>query len=187
MRNFIFLIVGLLRLLSVSNEQTDTCKVDIAKVRAERETHFKGWIAGTKVPNIVLSKNSFLYQLRAKNIIIVFWKTDCPYCEKLLPRLEDLSTKYSKNLLKVVAICLDDHQMDWAKQNRIKSPNPSWYHKCEGKGYFGVDAARYFVFGTPSLLLLNDQYRIKGKPKNIDDLMKMIESVKQPLARLYFD
>ncbi len=168
-------IIVLVFILAVRAQAQTAPPSAIDQLIQQRKTQYSKWHTGSKVPNIDLANGSKLYNLKARNIIILFWKTDCPYCEQLLPALNNLSQIYTKEELSIVAVCLDTDSTAWKSYTDSNVLSGLWYNKCDSLGFYGTDAINYNVYGTPALLLTNNAFTIKGNPKGIEQLKLLIE------------
>lgn len=168
-------IVALVFILAVRVQSQTAPSSAIEELIHQRKIQYSKWHIGTKVPDIDLTNGNRLYNLKAKNIIILFWKTDCPYCEQLVPALNKLSQTYTKEELTIVALCLDADNTIWKSYTNSNVLSGLWYHKCDSLGFYGPDAINYNVYGTPALLLADSAFTIKGNPKDIEQLKLLIE------------
>ncbi|AWH86558.1 hypothetical protein HYN59_16230 [Flavobacterium album] len=141
----------------------------------ERKMQYSQWHTGAQLPDVALSNGNSLYNLTARNIIVLFWKTDCPYCEQLMPALKELSQAYTANDLAIVAVCLDNDTAAWKSYTENAALPGLWYHKCDGAGFYSADAVNYNVYGTPALLLADNTFKIKGNPRGIGQLKALLD------------
>lgn len=111
---------------------------------------------------------------RFKAAVVVFYKTDCPFCEKLMPEIKELHNELAGKGFEVYAICLDENTGNWKEY-----ANSNLYEKfrnyCDGLSYAGKMADAYHVFATPSLFLIDSSWQIAAKPKGLKDLKENIE------------
>jgi thiol-disulfide isomerase/thioredoxin len=157
-----------------ANAQTATTS-PAAQLMQERKERYSQWHTGAAVPDIALANGTSLYNLTARNVIVLFWKTDCPYCEQLMPVLNELGQQYTKEELAIVAICLDNDTAAWKAYTGSQAASGLWYHKCDGAGFYGDDAVNYSVYGTPALLVADAAFTIKGNPRGIGQLKALLD------------
>lgn len=111
-----------------------------------------------------------------KAAVVVFYKTDCPFCEKLMPELKKLQVAYASQDFEVYAICLNSNTEDW-KQYINDNHYEGFRNYCDGLSYAGKIAESYHVFATPTLFLINGNWQIAAKPKGIMELKDTIASM----------
>jgi thiol-disulfide isomerase/thioredoxin len=110
-----------------------------------------------------------LSAIESTNILLIFWATWCPHCREILPQIfRFLSTRHD---VRVVAIGLDEETKSW---ETAIGQFPGWYHIQAPEKWENRWAKRYGVSGTPTFFLLDKEHKIIGKPRNPEELKKMI-------------
>lgn len=105
-------------------------------------------------------KSYRLYESKAKNIIVVFWSTDCEYCHDFLKDIRkhlDLKSDYE-----LVTFALADSQeevTEAAKDLRLHG-----YHFYDPMRWESKPFLDYHVTSTPTVFLLDNEKNIVCKP-----------------------
>lgn len=161
---------------SINDEQCEKNKID--KISEQRKVNFKKLEIGSKLPDIKLSfednENLYLSKLGFEYVLLVFWRSECSVCEMLLPQFAQMYNTYNRLGFEVVGISMDDNIELWQKS--IQENDYPWKNHCDGLGWNGPIAEAYNVYGTPTILLLNNNLEIAAFPKSIqafDDFLKL--------------
>ena len=127
---------------------------------------------GSKAPNIILPNEKGneinLAEIKTDKILLIFYASWCPHCKDLLPEIHKLYN--SKNSFEVVAISLDEKKEDWL--NFISENNLDWINLSDLKGWGSKASEDYYIYATPTMFMLNSEFKIIGKPTNLEDLRK---------------
>lgn len=126
---------------------------------------------GVKAPNIKLSKKESLYSLKKSDqYLLIFWSSTCGHCAAELPKVYNLLEKNKD--LKVITIGLEDAE---DKQNWINETKfyPNWQNIIALDKWDSKVANDYNINATPSYFILDSDYIIIAKPKNIEELDKL--------------
>lgn len=125
---------------------------------------------GAQAPNITFSNNSTLYDLPSEKTIVVFWASWCPHCMEELPKVNAWA-KENPNT-KVVAISLDEDQT--AYETTIQQ-FPNIFHNTDLKKWEGKAVNDYFVYGTPTFIVLDKDKKIQSKHAAFNNLISTIQ------------
>lgn len=123
---------------------------------------------GMQAPNITFSNNSTLYDLPSEKTIVVFWASWCPHCMEEMPKLNAWA-KENPNT-KVVAISLDEDQT--AYETTIQQ-FPNILHHTDLKKWEGKVVNEYYIYGTPTFIVLDKDKKIVGKYADFKAIEKM--------------
>ena len=135
------------------------CQDDTEKAAFEnRMASYAAMKAGTLAPNILFENNSSLYDIKSEQVLVVFWASWCPHCQEELPKVENWAKENPST--KVVAISLDDNKTEY--DSAIKQ-SPSLFHSTDLKKWNGKAVKDYFVYGTPTFILMDSQKKIIKK------------------------
>ena len=129
---------------------------------------------GIKVPNIVLPDSMGneidLNNIKSDNILILFYASWCPHCQKLLPQIQKLYVNQGKQKFKIYAVSLDTNRSDWLKY--IRTNNYNWINVSDLRGGYGRAVRDFKIYATPAMFLVNGKKELIGMPADVDDLNK---------------
>jgi len=145
------------------------------QIRINQSKYFK---KNVKVPNIKLHNTNGkiinLYSTNADKILILFYSSNCPHCQKLLPKLLKLYSDKAIERFVVYAISLDRNFYKW--QNFISNNKYNWINVSDLMGWNSKVANTFYVYATPTMFLVDKNFRIIDRPKNFEllktDLLK---------------
>lgn len=139
------------------------------QMRINQSTKFK---KNVKVPNIKLNdftgKTVELYSINADKILILFYASTCPHCRKLLPKLFKLYSSNKFGKFEIYGISLDTGFNTW--QNYIKKNKFNWINVSDLKGWKSKVSKDFFIYSTPTMFLVDKNFKIIDRPNNIEDL-----------------
>ncbi|HRS54248.1 MAG TPA: thioredoxin-like domain-containing protein [Bacteroidales bacterium] len=162
--------------------------VERAKKRANQK---KLLIKGKKMPNITLpdtnQNKTSLYDINADLIILVFWASLCEHCEKEIPLLYEWYKNYNESKgynkatnmskpVEVFAVSLDEDEKLW--KTFIKDKGLDWINVCDFKRWESPAVLTYFIFNTPTYIIMNKDKQLIGVPSDVDLLKIMINEIK---------
>lgn len=101
-------------------------------------------------------------KIKSEYLLIVFWSTWCPHCIETLPRIADVYTKYNRNELEVIAICIDEDDNHY--QEYVSKLNLNWINLYEPNTGNSKLLHMYDVNETPKMFLLSKDLVIISKP-----------------------
>ncbi|MEG2556807.1 MAG: TlpA disulfide reductase family protein, partial [Odoribacter sp.] len=141
---------------------------DIIKRRLEG---YSRMAIGQKVPDFIV--NDFngnpvsLYNTISPYILVLFWHTDCGHCQVMMKELPLLAQQkmFSSHQVKMIGISIDEQKENWEKFSA--NYQLDWLNTHIEGGFENEVAGDYNLFATPSMFLLDDQYRIIAKPTTI--------------------
>jgi thiol-disulfide isomerase/thioredoxin len=148
-------------------ETLEQCQDETDKAAFDKRVQGYATIkVGNKAPDITFTTLDFnLHAIAADKTIVVFWASWCPHCMEELPKLNEWAL--ANPLTKVVAISLDDDKM--AYETAIQK-FPALIHDCDFKKWDGKAVNDYYVFGTPTFLVLDKEKNILGKYTSFEQL-----------------
>jgi thiol-disulfide isomerase/thioredoxin len=152
-------------------ETIEQCQDETDKAAFDKRVQGYATIkVGNKAPDITFTTLDFnLHALAAERIIVVFWASWCPHCMEELPKLNEWAV--ANPLTKVVAISLDEDKASY--ETAIKK-FPALVHDTDLKKWEGKAVTDYFVYGTPTFILLDKDKKILGKHTSLDQLKTFI-------------
>ena len=143
------------------------CQDDSEKTAFEkRMASYAAMKPGTLAPNILFENKASLYDIKSEQVLIVFWASWCPHCQEELPKVENWAK--GNPTTKVVAISLDDNK---AEYDLAIKQFPTLFHDTDLKKWNGKAVKDYFVYGTPTFILLDSQKKIIKKASSFEFLL----------------
>jgi thiol-disulfide isomerase/thioredoxin len=130
-----------------------------------RMASYESMKEGKVAPNIEFEDKTSLYDIKSEKTLIVFWASWCPHCTEEMPKVNEWVKEHPDT--KVIAISLDDSKSEY--DLAIKQlPNLS--HHTDLKKWDGKAATDYFVYGTPTFILLDKDKKILKKASSFEML-----------------
>jgi thiol-disulfide isomerase/thioredoxin len=143
----------------------------------KRVEGFKKIAIGTIAPDISIKdingRGYSFADINTPYTLLVFWATWCPHCVETLPDIKKIYDKQAVKNIEVVAISLDSNMVSWT--DFIRKGQYSWINSADLAGWEGKAAQDYYIYATPTMLLLNKDKKILGKPKTIKELSKLLK------------
>jgi peroxiredoxin len=147
--------------------------------------------SGRAAPEITTTdingKSFTLSEVKAQNILVVFWASWCPHCTVLLPEIKSFALELNKETsagmppkLKVVSVSIDHNEkdyQDYIQKQGFNDPSSEsyWVNLCDFNAWDGVVASDYYLFATPTMLLLGNDRLITAKPSSIRDVANQLK------------
>jgi thiol-disulfide isomerase/thioredoxin len=177
MMSLLFRIIILFVSFNCAGQETQFCSLDSVELEMNRrQKAFKEmYNSQHEIANLDLNGN-FLYDFKSRKSLIVFWKTDCPYCKNLLEVIGEILNETSPQDIQVVAVCLDSDTLAWQNHEFVKRSNANLLNLCDGKGYYGNIPSQLNVFATPTMIILDENHCFKKLPKGIEELKKILKN-----------
>lgn len=139
------------------------CQDDRGKAAFDKR--MEGYAAmkeGMLTPNIVFESSNYkeksLYEIDATKILVVFWASWCPHCMEEIPKVNTWAKAHPET--RVVAISLDDNK---AAYEKAIQELPNLMHHTDLKKWNGKAVKEYYVYGTPTFVLLDHNKNIIKK------------------------
>lgn len=158
---------------NVANYISDTYLISIAKSLNDQAlidelVQFKNTSKESKAPDFYLDKTKKLSDLTGSDYYaLVFWSSSCSHCLNEIPQLEAYIKTLKEGELQVVAIGLEDDDINWSK--KIKD-FPDFIHVL-GLGKWDNETGNiYDIKATPTYFILDKNKRIIAKPNDIEAL-----------------
>jgi thiol-disulfide isomerase/thioredoxin len=157
--------------LKALNETSCTLNSDLAKQLETYRTMKKGNTA----PDILFSKNfksrlnpapKKLSDIKSDFTLVVFGASWCETCKQEVPKITALYDKWKSKGVEVVFISLDDSKEAF---EQFVQPFPFMSYCDYGKWNSPV-ATSYYIFGTPTMFLLDQKRSIVLRPNSIPQM-----------------
>jgi len=149
------------------------CTVD-DKVAKQLET-YRSMKIGNTAPDLIFRGNIVargqmqeifpqkLSEIQSPYTLVVFAAGWCPMCVRELPSLAELYDKWKEAGIEVVMVSLDHSVNDFEEF----TGGLPFMSVSDFKGWDSPMAQNYYVFGTPTMYLLNDQREILLRPNSV--------------------
>jgi thiol-disulfide isomerase/thioredoxin len=160
--------------LKALNETSCTLNNDLAK---QLET-YRAMKKGNTAPEILFTSNVLapsyankklpekLSDLKNKYTVVVFGASWCPKCKEELPEIAKQYQKWNANGVEVVFVSLDEDQ---AAYQAFAKDFP-FISTCDFKKWESKMAKDYYVFGTPTMFLIDQQRKIILRPTSVKQM-----------------
>lgn len=101
--------------------------------------------------------------IKAKYQVVVFGASWCEACQTEMPQLKDYAETFKKQYdAEIVFISIDTKEAEFKKYTK-EFP---FISSCDYKGWEGENVKNYYIFATPTLIILDSNRRIVAKPSN---------------------
>ena len=132
------------------------------------------------IDNKAVSLESFAGK---KVVLLAFWSFFCGPCREEIPLLDEVTKKYSKDGVEMLAINLDGPKMDKAVRKYMSSNGFAFrvlWEKIEGPKYMTADS--YGVAGTPTVVLVGKDGKVSWAHVGRAESSKIEAEIKKALA-----
>lgn len=162
--------------LKVLNEVSCTINADLAK---QLET-YRAMKKGNVAPEIVFPKSTLyptsadlkkLSDIKSKYTLVVFGASWCPKCKNEIPEVAKNYNNWKKSGLEVVFVSLDENEKDFINF----ASNFPFVSLCDYQKWNSPIAQNYYVFGTPTMYLLDDSRKIILRPNSIKQMEAWVD------------
>ena len=165
--------------LKVLNEVGCTINSDLAK---QLET-YRAMKKGNTAPDIVFNGDNFapgyksenspkkLSDLKSKYTLVVFGASWCPTCAEEIPEIAKNYPKWRENDLEVVFVSLDEEQEVY--KSFVK--DFPFISVCDYKKWDSPIVNDYYVFGTPTMFLLDNKREILLRPNSVNQVDSWVD------------
>ena len=156
------------------NETSCTINSDLAK---QLETYHK-MKKGNTAPELFFDGDNIakgygadnfpqkLSDLQGEYYLIVFGASWCPKCKEETPLIAKLYQKWKKEEVEVVYISLDESKKDFTEFTE----GFPFLSNCDYKKWEGKNVESYYVFGTPTMYLLDKKREILLRPNSVNQM-----------------
>ena len=166
--------------LKILNETSCTIDSDLAK----QLESYRAMKKGNTAPDIVFNGDHVapgyvsnvlhkLSDIKSNYTVVVFGASWCPKCTEELPEIARLYTKWKTQGVEVVFVSLDEDKTLF--QTFIKEF--PFISICEYKKWESDIVKDYYVFGTPTIYLLNNKREILLRPTSVKHMDAWVDWV----------
>jgi thiol-disulfide isomerase/thioredoxin len=115
--------------------------------------------------SIKLSGNS------GRKTLLIFWAGDCPHCEALMPELKKLYSQFGTKV-RFIGVSVDKEEAIW--KNALAKNGLPWINVAELQGWDGKIVQDYYIYATPTFLVLDPGLKILAKPNGMAELKGLL-------------
>jgi thiol-disulfide isomerase/thioredoxin len=157
--------------LNLLNQKNCTLE---GNLKRQLET-YRAMKVGNTAPDIVFSlgertnsnNSEKLSEMEQDYTLVIFGAAWCPQCAEEIPRLKNYYKNWKKKYnLEIVLISLDQNKEDFTSFTN----NFPWVNYCDYKSWESEVVKDYYVFGTPSMFLLDKNRKILLRPISIEQI-----------------
>lgn len=106
--------------------------------------------------------------LQAPYKILFFWASDCPHCAEAVPGMKKIAAEYAGSA-QIIAISVDQDEAAWRKAVEEKGMR-TFTNIADLKGWDGKIVNDYYIYATPTILVLDKDLKIVAKPTGVREL-----------------
>jgi thiol-disulfide isomerase/thioredoxin len=160
--------------IKVLNETSCTINSDLAK----QLESYRAMKKGNTAPDIIFKGDNYapgydqnntpnkLSDIKSKYTVVVFGASWCPKCTEELPEIAKHYSKWKAQGVEVVFVSLDENKEMFKNFTSI-FPFISF---CDYQKWNSTAVKDYYVFGTPTMYLLNDKREILLRPNSVNQM-----------------
>lgn len=152
----------------VSDQQEEKLKLRIEG--------FKKLAVGSPAPDFEVpdSKGEMvrLSDMQGKKVVLIFWASTCPHCRTILPEINNLAVQH-KLKAEFIGISVDEDESSWRKA--LAEEHLKYINIAELKGWNGKIIQDYYVYATPTFLIIDKAGHILFKPVGLADLKSALD------------
>jgi peroxiredoxin len=130
---------------------------------------------GVPVPDIILpdpnGKEIDLSKLENDKILILFYASWCPHCQRLIPKLIKLYLDQKEKKLEVYAVSIDTNKTDWI--DFINKYDLKWINVRAINGRYSKIVRDYHLYSTPTMIFIDKNKKVISLPNDISELTEL--------------
>jgi len=165
-------------IMHVVRNYSQNCSQTEAKL-SNRIDFYKNFYNGAEIPDFVLSHQNNeeirFYDLVEGMSLVVFWSTDCPHCDQMNLALKEMYPELHSKGVKIISVALDEDKE--ALSRYLKQSNLPWSVYADGQGWDSPIVETFHLYATPTMFLVNENFRLLGKPMNLNQLVFLINQI----------
>jgi peroxiredoxin len=99
--------------------------------------------------------------------VLFFWASTCPHCDAIMADLEKVYDTYRAKI-EIIGVSVDTSRTAWTQA--VKTKNIPWINIAELQGWNGKIIQDYYVYATPTFIILDRNLTILSKPITLKEL-----------------
>ena len=150
----------------------------------ENNVRSRNLMQGSDVPDIALPlANGTVRQLSnslGKFVLLTFWASGCPTCQRDLPLLKKLydETRGSKDKFEMIGFSLDKNPKDWKKAMKTLGIEAAdWLQACDFKGSASPSVRLFNVGETPTNVLIDPEGKAISLTLQGEELVTRVKQI----------
>jgi thiol-disulfide isomerase/thioredoxin len=161
------------------NYLDESCETEDEILLRKRLEAYQRMAVGKTAPNIIIEdiegNMKALSELAHHYILVLFWASDCPHCNNMIPKLKEWYVEDREIDMEIFAISIDENLSD-AKTIIYKNQLP-WINCYEPGGWKGKAASDYNLYATPTMLILDHNRKILSKPITFSEFKRDVNKL----------
>lgn len=131
-----------------------------------------------KLQNIITKQDESLLAQKGKYTLLIFWSPDCGHCQIEIPKIDSVYKAQLKDKgLRIFSVPTEGDEkkiVDFINKNKLTDWTNVWDPEHTGDW-----RAKYDVYSTPTIYLLDDKKIIRGKRLDHSDINEVIEMLER--------
>lgn len=166
-------------IVKLSNEYSNICTEDESNLSL-RIKNYTELSIGKQVADIqtetITGKTIKLSETTQEYTLLIFWATWCEHCAELIPKIEKTKTYIESQNINILTVSLDKYPENL--NNFIETNNLTINIICDYKSWDNQIIKKYFIFGTPTMFIIDKNLKIVARPLNETQLYSVIMKLK---------
>lgn len=160
------------------NNYADNCNKTQGKLE-NRLSFYSEYHNGAEVPDFITTDTDGepvqFYEHVHDKTLLVFWATWCGHCKQMNQALKEIYPRLSEKNIDVISFSLDTNAS--ALKSYLKNAGLPWPVWSDFQGWDSELAETFHLYATPTMLLIDEDKTIIGKPLNMNQLVYMINDI----------
>lgn len=165
-------------IMHVVNNYADSCTNEMLETSG-RLKFYRNFYNGVTIENFTLEdpdgSSAKFYDLVTGYTVLVFWSTECSHCTQMNLALKDIYPQMKEKGVDIVSVSLDGNLK--ALKAYLRENQLYWKVYADGKGWESPLVEQFDLFATPTMFLVDENFRLIGKPVNLNQLIFMINKL----------
>lgn len=149
---------------------------------ANRAENYRAMKKGNSTKDIAFKKGAYrngtlvqevtsLSDIKNKQTLVVFGASWCPKCQEELMLIKKYYATWQQKGIEVLFVSIDEDPTTFSAFSSIFP----WISTCDFKGWEGQAVKDYYVFGTPSLFLLDENRKIVERMYSVEQMNTLVK------------